>query len=226
MSLMGNTLSASPDGRDLSDKLKENFDIANEITTLGKELYKKGWLYGTSGNLSAVVSKNPFTLAITPSGLDKGNLNPNQIIHVNSEGEVIFGIYKPSSETPIHLILAKEMSAGAILHTHSVWSTVLSKSKPLTDSIELNGFEMLKGLSNVTTHLHKEIIPILENSQDMIQVSLEVSNLLQNNRNIHGFILRGHGLYTWGKDLNEAKRHLEVLEYLMEVLFRIREYSI
>jgi methylthioribulose-1-phosphate dehydratase len=223
---MGNTLSASPDGRDLSDKLKENFDIANEITTLGKELYKKGWLYGTSGNLSAVVSKNPFTLAITPSGLDKGNLNPNQIIHVNSEGEVIFGIYKPSSETPIHLILAKEMSAGAILHTHSVWSTVLSKSKPLTDSIELNGFEMLKGLSNVTTHLHKEIIPILENSQDMIQVSLEVSNLLQNNRNIHGFILRGHGLYTWGKDLNEAKRHLEVLEYLMEVLFRIREYSI
>jgi methylthioribulose-1-phosphate dehydratase len=79
---------------------------------------------------------------------------------------------------------------------------------------------MLKGLEGVRTHRHREWLPILENSQDILELSQEVSRTLRENPGIHGFLLRGHGLYTWGASLQEAKRHVEILEFLMEVLVR------
>jgi methylthioribulose-1-phosphate dehydratase len=112
------------------------------------------------------------------------------------------------------------MNAGAVLHTHSVWSTVLSGTFASQGGLGLEGYEMLKGLEGVRTHRHREWLPILENSQDILELSQEVSRTLRENPGIHGFLLRGHGLYTWGASLQEAKRHVEILEFLMEVLVR------
>jgi methylthioribulose-1-phosphate dehydratase len=97
---------------------------------------------------------------------------------------------------------------------------VLSGSHAAQGGIGLEGFEMLKGLEGVRTHQHREWLPILENSQDMVELAGRVAAMLGENPGVHGFLLREHGLYTWGASLQEAKRHVEILEFLMEVLVR------
>jgi methylthioribulose-1-phosphate dehydratase len=116
--------------------------------------------------------------------------------------------------------IVRSRGAGAVLHTHSVWSTVLSGAHAARGGLALEGYEMLKGLDGVRTHEHREWLPILENSQDMVELSRVVSKTLNEHPAIHGFLLRGHGLYTWGASLQEAKRHIEILEFLMETVVR------
>jgi methylthioribulose-1-phosphate dehydratase len=175
---------------------------------------------GTSGNFSAVVSREPLRLAITSTGLDKGGLTAAQFLEMDEEANVISGDGRPSAEALLHLAIVTGVNAGAVLHTHSVWSTVLSGTHAAQGGIALEGFEMLKGLEGVRTHKHREWLPILENSQDMVELAGRVSKVLDESPGIHGFLLKEHGLYTWGKSLHEAKRHVEILEFLMEVLVR------
>ena len=111
-------------------------------------------------------------------------------------------------------------NTGSILHTHSVWGTILSDIFYEKGFIEISGYEMLKGLSGVKTHEHTEQVPIVENSQDYIALSHVIENVLRENPNCHGVYLRRHGLYTWGENVKEAKRHIEIFEFLFEVLGR------
>jgi methylthioribulose-1-phosphate dehydratase len=159
-------------------------------------------------------------LAITSTGLDKGALDASSFIEMDENAHVVRGSGKPSAEALLHVAIVRELGAGAVLHTHSVWSTVLSGAHAARGGIEIHGYEMLKGLEGVRTHEHREWLPILENSQDMAELSGFVAKLLRENRGVHGFLLREHGLYTWGATLQEAKRHVEILEFLMEVVVR------
>lgn len=195
-------------------------DAAKQLADIGKGFYVRGWALGTSGNFSAVVSREPLRLAITSTGLDKGELSPGHLLEIDEEANVIRGAGRPSAEALLHLAIVAGVNAGAVLHTHSVWSTVLSGTHAEQGGIALEGFEMLKGLEGVRTHKHREWLPILENSQDMVELARRVSNVLRESPGIHGFLLKEHGLYTWGKSLQEAKRHVEILEFLMEVLVR------
>ena len=197
-------------------------NLAAALSEIGSSFYQRGWLFGTSGNLSAVLSRKPLRLAITPTGLDKGALDPRQFLEIDEHARVIRGAGRPSAETGLHLAIVRSRGAGAVLHTHSLWSTVLSDVLSGDDAVRLEGFEMLKGLRGIQTHEHEEKLPILENSQDIAQLSEEVEALLQRDPAVHGFLLRRHGLYTWGEDLAEAKRHVEVLEFLLEALGRSR----
>jgi len=199
--------------------------LAREIAEIGRGFYSRGWAMGTSGNLSAVVEVDPLCLAITASGLDKSVLASSQILAIDADGEVRFGRGRPSSEAAIHLAIVRERSMGAVFHTHSVWSTVLSEGHAREGGVELRGYEMLKGLENVRSHEHSEWLPILENSQDMKKLSAEVRDLLKRQPAIHGLLLRRHGLYTWGRTPREAKRHVEIFEFLMEVLTRSKASS-
>src|SRR5436190_19684714 len=124
-------------------------------------------MLGTSGNLSAVLERDPLRLAITASGLDKGALLPEQIISIDEQARAGSNGRKPSDESPLHVRIVKERQAGAVFHTHSVWSTMLSDLHFAEGGVAIEGFEMLKGLEGVRTHAHREWIPILENSQDM-----------------------------------------------------------
>ena len=204
---------ARPDSRTYSDAVAD-------LVEIGKGFYARGWVLGTSGNFSAVISREPLRLAITSTGLDKGSLAPQQFLEMDEAANVVRGDGRPSAEALLHLAIARGVDAGAVLHTHSVWSTVLSGSHASQGGIALEGFEMLKGLEGVRTHKHREWLPILENSQDMIELSERVSKILGETTGIHGFLLKEHGLYTWGAGLQEAKRHVEILEFLMEVLVR------
>ncbi len=195
-------------------------EYANNLADIGKGFYTRGWVLGTSGNLSAVISHDPLRLAITASGVDKGNLTSEQILQIDGDGNVITGTGKPSDETKLHLVAVKLRGAGAVLHTHSIWSTILSNACAEAGGIRISGYEMLKGLVGVKTHEHQEWLPIIENSQDMNKLAKTVAAVLQSNPEAHGFLLRGHGLYTWGRNLNEAKRHIEIFEFLLEVMGR------
>jgi methylthioribulose-1-phosphate dehydratase len=190
------------------------------LSDIGKGFHARGWVLGTSGNFSAIISREPLRLAITSTGLDKGSLTPTQFLEMDEAANVVRGDGRPSAEALLHIAIARGPHVGAVLHTHSVWSTVLSGSHASEGGIALEGYEMLKGLEGVRTHKHREWLPILENSQDMIELAERVSKTLRESPGIHGFLLREHGLYTWGTGLQEAKRHVEILEFLMEVLVR------
>ncbi len=193
--------------------------IAASIAELGQNFYRRGWAVGTSGNFSAIVTRNPFRMAITPTGADKGNLTADQIVLVDSEGTLVSGAGRPSVETALHLAIVRARGAGAVLHTHSTWSTILSDVHASRGGLRLSGYEMLKGLKGVDTHLEEEWLPIIENAQDMPRLASSIEEMLKNS-SAHGFLLRRHGLYAWGDDLAEAKRHVEILEFLLEVIGR------
>ena len=199
------------------------FEPANAdrfLAQVGRECYARGWALGTGGNFSAVVSRQPLVLTITATGLDKGTLSPGGFVRVDASGATIEGSGRPSAETALHLLLANARRAGAVLHTHSVWSTIASEVYADAGGLWIEGYEMLKGLEGVKSHSHREWLPILENDQDMTRLAGVVEARLAQDPNVHGFLLRRHGLYTWGESLEQAKRHLEILEFLLEVLAR------
>ena len=140
--------------------------IAAELAAIGRQFYARGWVFGTSGNFSGVISRDPMRLAITSTGLDKGALDAASFIEMDDAAHVVRGNGKPSAEALLHSAIVRELGAGAVLHTHSVWSTVLSGKHAARGGIEIGGYEMLKGLEGVRTHEHREWLPILENSQD------------------------------------------------------------
>ncbi len=199
--------------------------LARLLADAGREFYGRGWALGTSGNFSAVTSRDPLRLAITASGLDKGALSPAQILEIDGRGQVTRGEGRPSDETRLHLSVVRARGAGAVLHTHSVWSTLLSEAHAAEGRLVIEGFEMLKGLAGVRTHEHRELLPVIDNSQDMDALSRSLEEALERHPAAHGVLLRRHGLYTWGRDLAEARRHVEIFEFLLEVVGRERAVS-
>ncbi len=199
------------------------WEIAEKVAATAKSLHSRGWLLGTSGNLSAVVQREPLLLAMSPSGVDKGELTAEQILLVDEQGRVVNGDAKPSDETLLHLKIVKQRQAGSVLHTHSVWNTILSDQFAAERGVEINGYEMLKGLAGIKTHEHREWLPVINNSQDMRKLAESVGAVLTEPPQIHGFLLHKHGLYSWGNSLSEAKRHIEILEFLIETLGRTLE---
>ncbi len=191
------------------------------LVDLGRDFHRRGWVLGTSGNFSTVVERAPLRLAITASSVDKGRLTPDQFLEVDANGRLLkTSEGRPSAETPLHLAIVGTLGAGSVLHTHSVWSTVLSDYHIGRAGFFIEGYEMLKGLDGVVTHEHREWLPILENSQDMESLARETKRMLEENPRVHGFLIRRHGLYTWGRDLAEATRHVEILEFLLESVGR------
>ena len=201
--------------------------ISRQLINTGRRLYARGWVMGTSGNLSAVVSQKPLTIAITASAVHKGTLRPSEILLIDGMGTVKSkgrtGA-KSSAETRLHLEIVKRRGAGAVLHTHSVWSTILSDLHEADRGLAIQGYEMLKGLSGVDTHTRREWIPIVPNSQDMPRLAQTVGQVLDEFEGAHAFLLARHGLYTWGRTLAEAERHVEILEFLFEALGRTRGF--
>ena len=197
-------------------------ELAAELAKTGRNFYARGWVLGTSGNFSAVVNAKPMRLAITSTGLDKSALDAAQFLEIDERAQLVRGQGRPSAEAHLHVAIVRARGAGAVLHTHSVWSSIVSEGFAAQGGLALEGFEMLKGLSGIRSHEHREWVPVLENSQDMPALAEELTETLRKHPAIHGVLLRRHGLYTWGRDLAEAKRHVEIFEFLMEVVGRTR----
>jgi methylthioribulose-1-phosphate dehydratase len=195
--------------------------VASSLVAAARSFHARGWVLGTSGNLSAVLEREPLRLAISPSGVDKGELSAGQFLVIDENASVVSEHKaKPSDESLLHLRIVKERGAGAVFHTHSIWSTMLSDLYFDDGALVIKDYEMLKGLAGVTTHLHQESLPIIDNSQDMQALADRIGETLGQFSEAHGLLFRRHGLYTWGKDMAEAKRHVEILEFLLETTGR------
>jgi methylthioribulose-1-phosphate dehydratase len=181
--------------------------------------YARGWVPATSGNFSArATDSGSERIFITPSGLDKGLLTPEQLLEIDREGRPVTENGKPSAETGLHLVLyAARPAARAILHVHTVWNTLLSGHFAGQPHVSITGYEILKGLSCVKAHTHEERVPLLENTQDYPALEAEMKTALDDYPAAHGVLLTRHGLYTWGQSVAEARRHLEALEFLFEI---------
>ncbi|MDI1242352.1 MAG: methylthioribulose 1-phosphate dehydratase [bacterium] len=194
---------------------------SEELAEAGREFYRRGWVLGTSGNFSALLTRKPLRVCVTASGLEKGKLDETNFLELDDNAAVLQGFGKPSAETLIHLTIYRFLPrARSILHTHSVWGTILSDHFFEQGAIKIDGYEMLKGLAGVKTHEHTERVPIVENSQDYVALAQVIESVVRENPGIHGIYLRRHGLYTWGESVSEAKRHIEIFEFLFEVLGR------
>ncbi|QDU55370.1 methylthioribulose 1-phosphate dehydratase [Aeoliella mucimassa] len=199
----------------------------------GNMLHARGWSLGTSSNYSVVLERGPLELLLTASGKDKGRLERTDFVRVNDRGQRIErpgddfpAENKPSAETLLHVVLSELPDTGAVLHTHSVWGTLLSDRFFEQGYVEISGFEMLKGLEGIPTHETTKRVTIFENTQDIASLAAEVRERLRDAENPleHGFLIRKHGLYTWGRDLAAARRHIEVFEFLFECVGRL-EFS-
>ena len=208
-------------------------DLRAALCAVGREFHCRRWSLGTSSNYSVVTTRNPLELLITASGKDKSALTNEDFVAVDSTGQLLENQQaegrKSSAETLLHCLIARLFSdVGAILHTHSVWATVLSRQSIKTQknqgSIRIEGYEMLKGLEGITTHDTVIDVPVFRNSQDMVELSHHIEEHFSHSALVpsqakqpHGFLLSGHGLYTWGRTLAEARRHIEIFEFLFEV---------
>lgn len=190
----------------------------------GAYFHSRGWSVGTSSNYSVVLNQQPLELIVTASGMDKGRLERCDFVRVGADGKpTSAGQPKSSAETLLHVVVGQEVpNVGCILHTHSVWATLLSDLYAAEGGFSIEGYEMLKGFSGVTTHEYSAWIEIFENTQDIPQLAEQVRARLRDTQNPlrHGYLIRKHGLYTWGRDVAEARRHIEIFEFLLECTAR------
>lgn len=189
-------------------------DQKQKLAEVIRNYNAKGWSPATSTNYS--FKDLDENIWVSRSGVDKSEFSENDFITVNLEGIPTgeFEQVKPSAETLIHCVLYILFpETRVILHSHSIYPVILSfKSK---NSIEFSGYELQKGFASCSSHSESIEIPVFENSQDMNEFSKWVKDRQEELKN-HCFLIKGHGTYAWGKDLFEAKRHLETLEYLCQ----------
>ncbi len=198
-------------------------EYIDQLIECGQLFHRRGWSVGTSSNYSVVLNNDPVELIVTASGNDKGRLQRQDFVHIGPEGvPTCEGQPKSSAETMLHVVLGEQQEVGSILHTHSVWGTLLSDYFFEAGGIEISGYEMLKGLEGITTHEASHWIPVFENTQDIPALAAEVGECLSSIDQplTHGFLIRRHGLYTWGRDVFAARRHVEIYEFLFELIGR------
>jgi methylthioribulose-1-phosphate dehydratase len=194
--------------------ITKDFQRAAEvISAVGRELHSQGWSTATSSNYS--LRLNSECCAITTSGKDKGRLAPRDIMVVGLDGQAITP-QTPSAETLLHTRLYQQNPRiCAVLHTHSKTATLIGRICRNQSVLELQGYELLKAFSGITTHETVVTVPIFDNTQDIDKLAFQVSQYLDEFPQTYGYLIRGHGLYTWGKDMREAQRHLEAFEFLL-----------
>jgi len=176
-----------------------------------------GWMRGTSGNLSVVLSRDPLRLAVTASGLDKGSLTAADVVVVDASCEPVpvgddTPMPRPSAEAALHARIAQLTGAGAVVHVHTVAAVLAARRWP--GGIELRDLEMLKAIGQpgegVTVRL-----PVIPNSQDMRELGDRLEKA--HDPRVPTALLAGHGLYVWGADTLQARHHTEAVQWLLEL---------
>ncbi len=192
------------------------------IVALGRRLDARGLAPATAGNYSIRLADE--SIAITVSGAHKGRLAADQVMRVSAAGTSLDG-KKPSAETLLHcLIYEIDPGAGAVLHTHSVAGTVLSRALAGSPSILLQDYEVLKAFPGVASHEVRLAMPLIDNSQDMPAMAARLRALLgSDSARLPAFYIRGHGLYAWGPTIEAAETIVEASEFLIACAWEERK---
>jgi methylthioribulose-1-phosphate dehydratase len=202
-------------GVNMSDEFIQR---AAELVEAGKTLYQKGMVPATSGNFSAKLEDG--TLAVTVSGRHKGKLTVADIMRVDAQGHSLDG-RRPSAETLLHVQIYNRTSARAVLHPHSVNATLLSKHN--AGHLMLQDYELLKAFPGIDSHECNVTVPIFDNDQDITRLAAQADAYMTTHAEpVFGYLINGHGFYTWGDTAESAMRHVEAFEFLFECEMRIR----
>ncbi|MDR0802392.1 methylthioribulose 1-phosphate dehydratase [Fluviicola sp.] len=191
-------------------------ELKTQLAQVIRTYHQKGWSPATSTNYSFRNSGNPEVIVVSKSGIDKSVFTAEDFMEVDLQGEALpaYEGIRPSAETLIHCKLYELFpETMCIVHSHSVYS-VLQSMKNQT-AVELSGYEVLKGFEGIKTHETTVSVPVFNNTQDMPAFST-ILEQEKDRLTVPAFIMRQHGVYAWGRNLFEAKRHLETAEYLFE----------
>ena len=198
-------------------------ELAGELIVNVRELAAQGWTPATSSNFSQRLDDRHA--AITISGRDKGRLNEDVSMVVDFDGKAVGSGHRPSAETLLHTQLYRRLpGVGCVLHTHSRTQTVASRLFAGAGHVRLAGYELLKAFSGNTTHEAELAVPVLPNSQDMPTLAAQVEALLDAGP-MWGYLIDGHGLYAWGRDMAEARRHLDAFDFLLGCELELRRLA-
>ena len=191
--------------------------LREEVYQANMELVKHGLVIFTWGNVSAI-DKERELVVIKPSGVSYETMKPEDMVVVNLDGKVVDGRYKPSSDTPTHLVLYKAFAkTGGIVHTHSTYATAWAQAG--------------KDIPNIgTTHADyfKDDIPCtrpMTPEEINGQYEFETGNVIVkrfeglNPDYTPGVLVCNHGPFTWGKDAHEAVYYAVVLEQIAKMAF-------
>ncbi|MEY4323534.1 MAG: methylthioribulose 1-phosphate dehydratase [Actinomycetota bacterium] len=188
---------------------KLRHDIAAESAVLATH----GWMRGTAGNVSAVVSRDPFRLAVSASGLDKGAMQLSDVVDVDEFGQLLApSVHKPSAESELHSRIALLTGADAVVHVHNHASVLAAEKYP--QGVVLSEIEMLKGIGR-PAHDIETIIPVIKNSQDMKELGNRFEDTF--NAEVPLIIVAGHGLYVWGSNVRQARFYTEAADWLLQL---------
>ncbi len=189
----------------------------------GRELHARGWVPATSGNFSARLSA--AEIALTVSGWHKGRLDAAGIMRADMQGCAVGGDKKPSAETLLHTQLYRRYpDVGMVLHVHSLHATLISRAVQRSGAhdLVLAGYELLKAFPGNSTHATSLRVPVFANEQDIPRLAAKVDAWLDANDPVYGYLIAGHGLYAWGRDMAETLRHLEAFDFLFDCELRER----
>jgi len=188
---------------------------AESIVEAGRFLYQRGWSPATSSNYSARIDDEH--IAITVSGRHKGQLGAGDVMVVDLSGQPVQSSCRSSAETRLHTVLYELFpEVGAVLHTHSVKATVLSRLLDPGRALELEGYELQKAFSGVQTHESVLTVPVFDNTQNIDALAGDTKAWFAEHPEQPGYLIRGHGLYTWGNTMADCLRHVEAFEFLFE----------
>ncbi len=201
---------------------------AEAMCETGADFHRRGWSLATSSNYSVVLSRDPLRLLITASGKDKGRLGEGDFLLIDGDANPAEETpHRPSAEALLHTTIVRGVGpggpvggpVGCVLHTHSIAATVLSQRFAGAGGLTLQGYEMLKALEGVSTHEASVRLEIFPNTQHMPDLARVLAERLRDPAAPlrRGFLMSGHGLYAWGRDLGEARRHVEGIEFLLAV---------
>jgi methylthioribulose-1-phosphate dehydratase len=188
------------------------------VIALAHHAGAKNWIPATSGNFSVRIDANDC--AITASGSDKTKLAPDGVIRAPFAGAAH---PRQSAEAPLHYLMYRlSPEIGAVTHVHAEPAVLASLALVKEGRVRIEGLELLKAFNGVKTHETKLDVPVFDNEQDMDALAARVEARLKKDGLGWGFLLAGHGIYAWGKDVTEALRHLDAFDYLFTVMLKLK----
>ena len=194
--------------------LNKKTPLIQDLIEHTAQLASAGMTPATSSNFSARL--NDAHCLITVSGRDKGKLNADDFMEISMDGIAVDAKQTSSAETLLHTqIYQLRPEANIVLHTHSLAQTLMSMRYKQDGKIEFTGNELQKAFVGIKSHDGTVSLPIVANSQTMNVLCESVQALFAQD-NFWGYLIAGHGIYTWGRDMIEARRHLDAFEFLLQ----------
>lgn len=211
-----------PPDEDIRKRLAICADAIMETAT---ELAALGWTPATSSNFS--MRLDDTRVAITASGRHKGHLTRDDILVIDlDDGHAIDPAQKPSAETLLHVqVYQRFPETGAVLHTHSRNQSVASRLFAADGVVRIRGWELQKAITGFDSHDSTLELPVFPNSQHMPELAAHVNAWLDAGKPLHGYLVEGHGMYARGRTMDEARRHLEALDFLLACELDLKRLS-